>query len=238
MRTLSEIYKKNGALHHAYAIQGSKENVMPELLKFLESDFGVKIKNNPDFFYQEFETFTIDDGRDLQERHLRRAIGSKKVFIIVTRFITVEAQNALLKLFEEPTQDTHLFLVMPNTQTLLPTLKSRLVMLNYENADLENGAQLAKKFLSEKPAGRLILVKKMIEEKDRGAAIDLVTAIERALSPRLHTPNSVDKKNSSEPSSETARSLTEVLLVKKYLHDRAPSTKLLLEHICLILPIF
>jgi len=227
---LLDIYKKSGALHHAYAIQGDKENVMPDLLKFLAEDFGVGIKNNPDFSYQEFETFTIDDGRDLQDRHNRRAIGDKKIFIIVTRFITTEAQNALLKLFEEPTGNTHLFLVMPNTQVLLPTLRSRLVILNYkddgrdQSASEKDATQLAKKFLVAKPAERIALLKNLIEEKDKAKAIDFVTALEHALAPEL----TLHAKTTN-----IAKSLEEILTAKKYLHDRAPSIKLLLEHLSL-----
>lgn len=214
--------------HHAYALEGEKANILPNLLKSLEKDFGVEIKNNPDFSYQEFETFTIDDGRALQERHGRRAIAGKKIFIISTRFITSEAQNALLKIFEEPSEGTHFFLIMPNTQVLIPTLRSRLVVVNHdalaENAEAKN---LAKKFLSANAAERLALVKSIVEEKDKGKAIDFVTALEETLATRL-------KKGDL---AENAAALTEILTVKKYLHDRAPSIKLLLEHLCLFVTI-
>lgn len=209
--------------HHAYVLEGEKEAVVPKLLAHLEKDEEIETKNNPDFSYQEFETFTIDDGRQLQERHGRKAIGGKKVFVILTRFITTEAQNALLKIFEEPSENTHFFLIMPNADILLPTLKSRVVIVrDMVSGDKKKGElqTLAKKFISQNPAQRLILIKEIVEEKDKGKAIDFVTALEEMLAENKKTK-------------EIADSLNEILMAKKYLHDRAPSVKLLLEHLCL-----
>ena len=211
--------------HHAYAFEGDKNIVVPELFKYLEKDFGIVLKNNPDFSYQEFETFTIDDGRALQERHGRRALAGKKIFIISTRFITTEAQNALLKIFEEPSEGTHFFLVMPNTQILLPTLRSRLVVVSRDETEENSEVKsLVKKFIASTPAERIILVKPIVEEKDKGNAIDFVTALEQALAPLV---------SNTKPDQGVVFALTEILMVKKYLHDRAPSVKLLLEHLCL-----
>jgi hypothetical protein len=201
MNLLRETHKKTGTIHHAYAFEGEKVDIVPSLFKFLEKDFGVSIKNNPDFFFQEFETFTIDDGRALQELHGRRAISGKKIFIIYTRFVTTEAQNSLLKIFEEPTENSHFFLIMPNTHVLIPTLRSRLVVVGrstlgdeVKESDLQS---LVKKFLSSNVAERLALVKNIIEEKDKGKAIDFVTAVERSIAPQLKDANgkSVDKKS-------------------------------------------
>lgn len=221
-------------MHHAYALTGEKLAVLPELIHFLEKDLGVIAKNNPDFSFQEFETFTIDDGRSLQERHARRAISDKKIFIISTRFITTEAQNALLKMFEEPTENTHFFIIMPNTEILLPTLRSRLVIIDHTSRgqDTKSGSikemtALAKKFLSASTANRLLLVKNLIEEKDKGKAIDFVTALEYELAPQIKT----DQNN--QQTTAIANSLNEILTIKRYLHDRSPSIKLLLEHLCL-----
>jgi DNA polymerase-3 subunit delta' len=211
--------------HHAHVLEGEKGNIVPDLFKFLKKELDVDVKNNPDFSYQEFETFTIDDGRDLQERHGRKAITGKKIFVIVTRFIVLEAQNALLKIFEEPSVDTHFFLIMPNASILIPTLRSRVEVVRHSELDKEKGSELktlAKKFISASPAQRIVIVKEIVEEKDKGKAIDFVTALEEVLAPKLK----------SAPDGY-AGALTEILMVKKYLHDRAPSVKLLLEHLCL-----
>jgi hypothetical protein len=233
MRILVDTYKKTGVIHHAYAFEGEKSGIVAGLLKFLEKDFGVETKNNPDFSYQEFETFTIDDGRALRERHGRRALAGKKVFVISARFITIEAQNSLLKIFEEPTEGAHFFLIMPNTHVLISTLRSRLVVVDQDAVDAKSQKNdshlLAKKFLPASVAERLVFVKNIIEEKDRAKAIDFVIALEQILASRL--------KNNKVVLAENAGVLTEILMVKKYSHDRAPSVKLLLEHLCLFVTI-
>jgi hypothetical protein len=147
--------------------------------------------------------------------------------------VTGEAQNSLLKIFEEPSEGTHFFLVMPNTQVLIPTLRSRLVVVGREvvtGGSTSEVKDLAKKFILANPAERILLIKGIVEEKDKGKAIDFVTALEEVLSPKLNVTGGNELL-------EKAGALTEVLTVKKYLHDRAPSVKLLLEHLCLFVTI-
>ena len=82
--------------------------------------------------------------------------------------------------------------------------------------------KMAKKFLTQNTTARLLAVKTIIDAKDKGQAIDFVTALEKALAPKAKTI-------------AVAKSLQEILVVKKYLHDRAPSIKLLLEHLSLVI---
>ena len=214
------------SIHHAYALQGQKEEVLPNLLKFLKNDFKVTTKNNPDLFLQEFETFSIDDSRELQNKHLIRSISGKKIFIIITRFITSEAQNALLKIFEEPSEGSYFYLILPNVNVLLPTLRSRLFVINKNNQ--KEIDSVAIKFMRASSTVRLTIVKAIIEEKDKGKAIDFVSDLEKNLETKLLKQVGAEKI-------KTAKSLDEILLVKKYLHDRAPSIKLLLESLCIVL---
>jgi DNA polymerase-3 subunit delta' len=51
------------------------------------------------------------------------------IFIPEAQTITGEAQNALLKLLEEPPQNTHFILTASSEQLLLPTIRSRLQSL-------------------------------------------------------------------------------------------------------------
>ena len=88
--------------------------------------------------------------------------GENKVLIIAASRAYHEAQNALLKIFEEPTADTHFFLVMPSSEGLLPTLKSRLYIVEGESGN--RGEAEAKGFLSATKPKRLEIVKKMTDE--------------------------------------------------------------------------
>jgi DNA polymerase III gamma/tau subunit len=83
---------------------------------------------------ESYETFGVDEGRELKEAQLSKSFGGgKKIFVISFETITVEAQNSLLKVFEEPTPDTHFFLISRTGSRLLPTLRSRIVFLQTES---------------------------------------------------------------------------------------------------------
>jgi DNA polymerase III delta prime subunit len=219
MKVLIDTFNTNGTIHHAYIIEGQKDSVIAQLQQFSEATLGLSTIGNPDFVLLDSETFTIDDSRDLYDRQLRKALGEKKVFIISFRFIAVEAQNALLKVLEEPTAGTHFFFVVPRSDMFLPTIRSRVLLIQSENTDKQLFEKEAKEFLKASPADRLAQVKAMVEEKDKGKAIDFLKAVEQLLA---EDP----KKNKS--------ALEQILIVEKYLQDRSSSIKLLLEHVALV----
>ena len=69
-----------------------------------------------------------------------------KIYIIPEAdLLTVQAQNALLKTIEEPPEYAIIFLLTENADSLLPTIRSRCVMLKLRNIK----DKLAKKYLME-----------------------------------------------------------------------------------------
>src|SRR3989344_4999324 len=92
------------SLHHAYLIEGDREKIVPEILEFLKS-LGIE-KGNPDFFHIELDSFKIDDARNLKSYATEKGFSmDKKVFLISANSFLLEAQNSLLKLFEEPIEN-------------------------------------------------------------------------------------------------------------------------------------
>lgn len=75
-------------------------------------------------------TISIEQVRELQTFVSRRVPGSSAIKRIVLMYeaqdMTVPAQNALLKLLEEPPADTVLIFTSSASQRLLPTVRSRL----------------------------------------------------------------------------------------------------------------
>ena len=211
-------------LHHAYLLDGVFADVLAELEKFLEGELNFKVKANPDFWLGEFETFGIDDGRKIKEMQTRTAsAGDKKIFIISANFITSEAQNALLKMFEEPTSGTHFFIITSNTSQILPTLKSRLQIIACPRLDLGQAcprSSLGQEFLKVSKAERLELLKPIIEEKDKQRAIEFLNDLEQELAGDV-------RKNHF--------ALEEIQKVRGYLNDRGSSVKMLLEHIAVVI---
>ena len=113
--------------HHAYCIVGGEEERL-ELSASLEKKHGIKAEGNPDLYDRRFASFSIDDARELKSIASTRPTepSGKKIFIVMADSITAEAQNALLKLLEEPPEYAHFFLVLPSAHILLPTVKSRI----------------------------------------------------------------------------------------------------------------
>lgn len=212
--------------HHAYGIAGHPEVMISELLKSLEK-MRYRTKGNPDFRFESHEVMGIDESRALKEAAGRRAVsGDKKIFIISARGITTEAQNALLKVFEEPPADTHFFLIVPSLDILLETLRSRLFVLGTPGVVEKEISSRAEIFLGSAIPVRIKMIQKFLKSADEEAGkkelVAFLDEIERSLAK--------GERHS------VAEALEAVLKVKRYSRDRAPSFKLLFEHLALVIP--
>ncbi|OHA89476.1 MAG: hypothetical protein A2741_02760 [Candidatus Zambryskibacteria bacterium RIFCSPHIGHO2_01_FULL_43_27] len=224
MESLAKSYKKNNFLHHAYILVGEADLLLKELNSFFEKELGVRVRGNPDYQYQEFETFGIDEARALSLAQSRKSYTSgKKIFAFSFQGITTEAQNALLKVLEEPTKDTHFFLITDSTQRFLPTLLSRVQIIE-SNKSLDKRKD-GQDFVNLPMVERLAVALRIGEEKNKKEAKKLLESIEVYLGESIRGGNA---------SLEIVYALEEVMSAKKYLGDRAPSVKMLLEHIALI----
>lgn len=156
MNPFNNITDKN--LHHAYLIVGDSVSSLDKLFSFLPN-IGVVVSGNPDVTHTQYDTLTIDIAREITEAVQKKDFGSnKKIFIIETNIITEEAQNALLKVFEEPTEGTHIFILMPQ-DIILPTLRSRMQILKQESLKNKKFESILEKSIEE----RLALVKEITD---------------------------------------------------------------------------
>src|SRR3989344_1057302 len=220
--------------HHAYAVEGGEE-AREKLLKVLAGSWGIEVKCNPDFLHRKFETLGIDEARNLKELQEKKsfALGGKKVFVIDAASITVEAQNSLLKIFEEPTENTHFFLSGKCVKNLIPTLASRISTMRLEgapSASVKISADGAKEFLSLPTSKRLAFVKKLSddikdEKKTKSDAIALIRQIEEILYQK-------SKKEGGLP----PKILEDIEMCGEYMSDRSANVKMLSEYVALIAP--
>ncbi|MBU6430792.1 MAG: hypothetical protein KGJ58_00710 [Patescibacteria group bacterium] len=228
-------------LHHAYCLEGKRENILKELLEFLENVLQFRPKGNPDFYYGGFETFGIDDGRIINETQSKKAVSSaRRIFIIAANFITKEAQNSLLKMFEEPSGGAVFFLIISSASILLPTLRSRMIIMNFnrvlrssEAGQSEKSEDIfdAKKFIKSSIVERLAMAKNISdkiadEEISRSVAADFLNGVEKELAGRAGK-GGVKK--------EDIFMFNEIDKCRNYGGDRSPSIKMLLEHIAVTL---
>ena len=227
MQALIDTYRQTCVLHHGYLLEGEQEKVLKQLLEFFERELKIVPRGNPDVIVSKYETFGIDDGRELKNRASVKAFShsKRKIFVIVFQSITIEAQNSLLKLFEEPTQNTHFFLITATAEVFLPTLKSRLFIISdtIQRTD-DRSVQFAKQFMESSKPDRIKLLKDIIDNKDKGKAIAFLGVLEEVLHSKKDFANG----------GERAYGLIQIQNCRKYLYGRSPSVKMLLTHIALI----
>ena len=159
---LDNLDKNN--LHHAYLIEGVREEVVPEILSFLK-DLGIDIKGS-DFYHITTDSFNVTDARNLKSVGYERSFAAgKKIFIISANSFLLEAQNTLLKIFEEPIEDTHFFVTVPNIDSLLKTLISRFYVIRTK-PELEEESKEAENFLKMSIGDRIDFIKNLISTQD------------------------------------------------------------------------
>lgn len=107
--------------------------------------------NQPDIIrvsHEKPNTISVDDIRvQINNDIVIRPYSSRyKIYIIPDAdLMTVQAQNALLKTIEEPPEYAVIMLLTENAETLLPTIRSRCVMMKLRNIK----DQLVRKYLME-----------------------------------------------------------------------------------------
>ena len=165
--------------------------------------------------------------------------------------ITVEAQNSLLKLLEEPAKHAHFFVIIPSTHLLLPTMKSRMSLLDMKQEawtkekgrgtnkiDFDKNGKIGatdtidsallqsvKKFVTLSKAKKLEEIKRLIDDiaKEKRTKQDAIDLLS-AIQAFIYKEKGLKEGKSS---------LEAVEFALTYMHYRAPSVKMLLEYVAL-----
>ncbi|MBA3789008.1 hypothetical protein H0X32_01265 [Patescibacteria group bacterium] len=225
---------------HAYFLVGEIEEGIQDASAFVEGELKMSTVANPDVITIRHGLLSVDDARRLRSiAELAPIVGDKKVMIISASRLFHEAQNALLKLFEEPPAGTILILVIPSEGLLLPTLRSRLLPLPHDGSK-ERISNEAANFLAAEKIERQKILAKIVdrtksdndEEKQaaRLAAIHLVEDLLR----NVHTRWLTEKNKTTQK--ELQLFLNDLNRFLPILHERSAPLKLIFEHILLTLP--
>lgn len=207
------------------------ETTLPALISFLERE-GIEVRSNPDVYVRSYKLFGIEEARDIRARASARALTGRRVFIITTPAITSEAQNALLKTFEEPSADAMFFLVVPSPYALLSTIRSRaqVLVLPYKEVSQSREKRSlpadATVFLSAAPEKRLALLAPLLEKgdddkRDTSAILDFLDALERAV----------------EAAGQREKDIEALYQARRYIADKGALVKPLLEQLAFLLPV-
>lgn len=103
--------------------------------KKLAAALGINlVKVSPDIFFirAQKQEIGIDQIRDLKAHIYQKPLAYQHKFVIIenSEHLTLEAQNALLKILEEPPSHAVLVLETRNKSLLLPTITSRTVAVS------------------------------------------------------------------------------------------------------------
>lgn len=203
-------------IHHAYLTFADTidASAVPSEYRLQSSDVLHIIKDR----------FGIDDARALitaaQQAPFEAPI---RVFVLAASNIAVEAQNALLKLLEEPPQSARFYIVLPQGTQLLPTLASRLHALAISPEAASVNETPADEFAAWKAlshAQRLALVAQKTKDKDSAWIQSILMGAEAY---------------ASQHGQQNPSLLHTTVFVRSYAKTQGASQKMLLEALALSL---
>jgi len=112
--------------------------------------------------------------RVIENIYFRPAEGRERVFIFTASSFMKEAANSLLKILEEPPEFATIFLLAESAGELLPTIRSRSMVLSLHRLSLpEIEAYLAKHRLEWKPQQRALVARLSEGAVGRACTFDL-----------------------------------------------------------------
>lgn len=167
------------------------------------------------------DKFGIDEARELTTRAYQRPVyGSEQLLVVCADLITHEAQNALLKILEEPPSSTKFLFVVPPDLSILPTLASRFQVITNEDVQPAEIESSFVDFLALSYAERLAEIETRLKKGDqvwqRTMKQGLIEYVIKA---------------------DDRSSMSELEYIARMLLTRGASNKMLLEQVALSLPI-
>ena len=220
--------------HHAFVIEAEAEEGIKVAQAWTREQLGMKVENNPDIVVLRYGLLSVEEARQVSNVATGAPfVGEHKVVIIAASRAYHEAQNSLLKLFEEPPAGTYLFLIMPSLGGLLPTLRSRVQVLKHEirnpksETSTKHETNPAEEFIKATKEKRSAIIKKLTSGSDeeerrelREDAITIVNGIEAVAYQR----------------GVGAALLSDIATLRDHLHDRSAPVKMILEHLSFVIP--
>lgn len=229
MSIVKQLDKNN--LHHAYLIEAVYEDIRSEIKEF----WG----RGKDFELIEIraDSFKIEDARNLKSYASEKGFLGKKIFLISANSILLEAQNSMLKIFEEPIPDTHFFVVVPDASALLKTLLSRFYFISARQ-ELDKEKKEAEKFIAMPLKDRIEFLKDLLAETDEENGEENAVVQDSARSKALRFLNALEfvlHKNTS-TAVHGMGIFDHIFKVRELLRMPGSSAKILMESVALIIP--
>ncbi len=134
-------FKDNNADHHLNLFKNNTHPNIKIIEKEIDSKTG-KIKSN----------ITIDQIRRLKTFLNSTSImqnSSKIVIVDSADYLNISSANSMLKILEEPKENTYIFLISNQISFLLPTIRSRCLKIKFNTHNLTNFTNIIKHNIDE-----------------------------------------------------------------------------------------
>lgn len=173
---------KNEALNHAYVFYGpclsDQFALAKRVANFLEKgawEDPVTQLSEARFIDGEGQHLGVELAREFNDFLFRHPVTSQRRVLVINSAaeLTVPAQNAILKLVEEPPKHALILLTVRDINSLLAPLKSRLQMFyvsqeagsaQKKTPHEERAVEIVEKFLIAGADGRKLIIKKMVDD--------------------------------------------------------------------------
>lgn len=214
----------NTKLHHFYLVEGADENSLSELSVLLK-------QRSQHVCVFTYSTLGVEEAQSLrQEQGEFSHDGEDQYFVVSAVSVTHEAQQTLLKMFEEPKARTHFFLLMAESTAVLPTVLSRAQVVRL-TSDIVLYAKEVQAFIKSSVVDRIAFVAEFIKSHEgddssgelRLHASQFIVALIGVL--RKDPKNLISRK----------AFFTDALTMREYLDNRGASVKMILEHLAITL---
>lgn len=211
--------------HHAVLV------ISQERESFANNFWNELIKESPAHNYFKQTILDIDTVRKIIAFANSSQSGDRTA-LVSFHTATIPAQNAMLKILEEPKIGVSFILVTSNRDVILPTVISRVHEMKIEDK-VHKTEENASLFLRTKPVDRmeLSIIKELLERKDDNGRNDreAIRNFILSLAEYIREKMAIEKKLIS-------KHLLSVNEVASYASDPSGSGKMLLEYLSLYLP--
>lgn len=221
---------------HAYYVESEQEQGIEQVRSFAEKELLMEGKANPDIIVLRYTVCSVDNARKVLTYAYQSGVSGQKLIVLATERLFHEAQNALLKVFEEPPVGTTLVLVIPSLGILLPTLRSRLIEIPGNASSDTRISDMAESFMQASQSEREKIVKKLLDrsksdkESEKQLARVEVQHLIAGITRMVH--QSWRKKATK----EQELLLRELEVFTPLLYQPSAPVKLILEHLLLTVP--
>ena len=218
-------------------ITGRSDESIARAIAYAEDITGEAYKTSPDITVLTYAGLSIEDVRALRTLLSEGPIQAPVRVIIIRaeRFFT-EAQNAFLKMLEEPMDFVCLILSVPSEATLLPTVLSRLKRESMEMKSAHHISDETRSFLALSKKERTNYADKLSEKARTGSDED-----KRAT--RTHIRELVEeiavlvrRRELPLPDRERVLLLKELATFLPLLNERSAPVKMILLHLVAVIP--